>query len=253
MTELRELFDAVTTLSAGIDVRGDRLAIVSNGGGAGVMAVDALDARGGHVAELSADTLARLNAALPAAWSKGDPVDIIGDAGPDRYEAALEAVLADPGVDAVLAMNCPTAVTDSTEAAEAVLKVIRAHRPRPAVLTAWLGETAPAKARALFAAERVPTHETPDEAVRAFMHLADHARNRQLLLQAPGAVDRAPPDRETARAIVEKALGRGLALLADADARRCSPPMACPCWPRKRPPRPRRRPTSRDGSAGRWR
>ena len=219
VTELRELFDAVTTLSAGIDVRGDRLAIVSNGGGAGVMAVDALDARGGHLAELSPATLARLNAALPAAWSKGDPVDIIGDAGPERYEVALEAVLADPRVDAVLAINCPTAVTDSTEAAEAVLKVVRAHRPRPALLTAWLGETAPAKARALFAAERVPTHETPDEAVRAFMHLADHARNRQLLLQAPGSAAGPPPDSAKAQAIIAKALDRGLTLLSDADAK----------------------------------
>ncbi len=219
VTELRELFDAVTTLSAGISVRGDRLAIVSNGGGAGVLAVDALDARGGHIAELTPETLARLNAALPAAWSKGDPVDIIGDAGPERYEAALEAVLADPGVDAVLAINCPTAVTDSTEAAQAVLKVVRAHRPRPAILTAWLGETAPAKARALFAAERVPTHETPDEAVRAFMQLADHARNRQLLLQAPGPVSRSPPDRAAAEAIVAKALGERLTLLSDADAK----------------------------------
>jgi acetyltransferase len=219
VTELRELFDAVTTLSAGIEVRGDRLAIVSNGGGAGVMAVDALDARGGHLAELSPETLARLSAALPAAWSKGDPVDIIGDAGPERYEAALEAVLADPGADAVLAINCPTAVTDSTEAAEAVLKVVRAHRPRPAVLTAWLGETAPAKARALFAAERIPTHETPDEAVRAFMHLADHARNRQLLLQTPGQVSRAPPDRAAAHAIVANALEAGQTLLTDADAK----------------------------------
>src|SRR5579872_2096468 len=172
--ELRELFDAVTTLSSGMRVRGDRLAIVSNGGGAGVLAVDALEARGGALAELKPETLARLNEVMPPAWSKGDPVDILGDAGPDRYAAALEAVLGDPGVDAVLAINCPTAVTDSTAAAQAVLSAIKGRQPRPAVLTAWLGEASPARARALFAGARVPTHETPDEAARAFMHLVDH-------------------------------------------------------------------------------
>src|SRR5579864_1731183 len=111
--ELRELFDAMTTLSSGLRVRGERLAIVSNGGGAGVLAADSLEARGGRVADLAPETLAKLNAALPAAWSKGDPVDIVGDAGPERYAAALEAVLADPNADAVLAINCPTAVVDS--------------------------------------------------------------------------------------------------------------------------------------------
>ena len=94
-----------------------------------MLAVDALDARGGQVAELAPETLAALGKVLPAAWSKGDPVDIIGDAGPERYEAALTAVLADPDVDAVLVINCPTAVADSTDAAEAVLKVIAAHEP----------------------------------------------------------------------------------------------------------------------------
>ncbi len=109
------------------------------------MAADALDARGGHVAELAPTTIAALGKALPAAWSKGDPVDIIGDAGPDRYEAALTTLLADPNADAVLVINCPTAVTDSTAAAEAVLKVIAAHEPRPAVLTA--GSASPRRRR----------------------------------------------------------------------------------------------------------
>lgn len=217
--ELRELFDAVTTLSSGMKVRGDRLAILSNGGGAGVLAADALDARGGRVAELAPQTIATLGKALPAAWSKGDPVDIIGDAGPDRYEAALTALLADPNADAVLAINCPTAVTDSTAAAGAVLKVIAGRQPRPAVLTAWLGERAPAVARARFAAANVPAHETPDEAVRAFMHLADHARNQRLLMQTPALREGAEPDRAAAQAVIDGALAEGRELLSDFEAK----------------------------------
>ncbi|HZZ87711.1 MAG TPA: acetate--CoA ligase family protein [Caulobacteraceae bacterium] len=218
--ELRELFDAVATLSSGLRVAGDRLAIVSNGGGAGVLAVDALDARGGRVAELAPETLAALGRVLPAAWSKGDPVDILGDAGPDRYEAALEAVLADPGADAVLAINCPTAVIDSTAAAAAVVEAVgRRKLLRPAVLTAWLGEATPEKARSLFAAARIPSHETPDEAVRAFMHLADHARNQRLLMQAPADRSDRTVDPAAAAAIVAKALGAGRTWLSDAEAK----------------------------------
>jgi len=217
--ELRELFDAVTTLSSGLRVSGDRLAIVSNGGGAGVLAADSLDARGGEVAVLAAETIARLGKDLPAAWSKGDPVDILGDAGPERYAAALEAVLEDGGADAVLAINCPTAVTDSTAAARAVLATAQRRSPRPPILTAWLGERAPAEARALFAAARVPTHETPDEAVRAFMHLADHARNQGLLIQAPDEHHDDDGDRAAARRVVEGALAEGRTLLGDVEAK----------------------------------
>ncbi len=146
-------------------------------------------------------------------------MDIVGDAGPERYEAALTAVLADPDADAVLAMNCPTAVADSTDAARAVLKVIDRTSPRPCVLTAWLGERAPAAARSLFAAARVPSHETPDEAVRAFMHLADHARNQRLLMEAPGQATGQAPDRPRAQAIVAAALAEGRSLLSDAEAK----------------------------------
>jgi acetyltransferase len=217
--ELRELFDAVTTLSSGMRVRGDRLAVLTNGGGAGVLAVDALDAHGGQLAELAPSTMAALDAALPAAWSKGNPVDILGDAGPERYAAALEALLGDPGVDAVLAMNCPTAVTDSAAAAAAVVKVVQARARRPAVLTAWLGDASQVKARVCLAEARLPAHETPDEAVRAFSHLAEHARNQQLLIQVPSREAHGAPDRAAARAVIDFARREGRTALTDLEAK----------------------------------
>ncbi|HWA62990.1 MAG TPA: bifunctional acetate--CoA ligase family protein/GNAT family N-acetyltransferase [Caulobacteraceae bacterium] len=215
--ELRELFDAVTTLTSGIRVRGERLAIVTNGGGAGVMAVDSLEVRGGCLAELSPDTLAALNAFLPKAWSKGDPVDILGDATPERYRKAIETVLADPGADALLVLNCPTAVADSTDAARAVVDAVSARQPRPAVLTAWLGQTHAADGRVLFAQNGIPTHETPDEAARAFMHLADHARNQALLTEIPAAMP--PADAAAAQGVVDKVLAEGRTLLTDPEAK----------------------------------
>jgi acetyltransferase len=218
VAELRELFDAVATLNAGIRVRGDRLAILTNGGGAGVMAADALDARGGRLALLSPDTIAAVDKAAPPTWSKSNPVDIIGDADPARYAAALEALLADPGADAVLVMNCPTAVADSTAAADAVIATVAQRRSGPPVLSCWLGETAVAEGRRRLSAARIPTHETPDEAVRAFMHLVDHSRNQALLLQTPAAPP-APEDPDLARRIVADALAAGLTTLGDHEAR----------------------------------
>ncbi len=122
--ELRELFEAVTTLAAGVRPRGSKLAILTNGGGAGVLAADALEDFGGTLAELSPKTIETLDAALPPTWSRGNPVDILGDATGERYKAALEALLADPASDAILVMNCPTAVADSLEAARAVLEIV---------------------------------------------------------------------------------------------------------------------------------
>lgn len=218
VAELRELFDAVATLNAGLKVPGDRLAILTNGGGAGVMAADALDVRGGRLAVLSAETVAALDKVAPATWSKGDPVDIIGDATPARYAGALEALLDEPGADAILVMNCPTAVADSTAAAEAVIAT-QARRPAgPPILTCWLGETAVAEGRRRLSTAHIPTHETPDEAVRAFMHLVDHGRNQALLLQTPAAPP-APKTPEEARRIVDQALAAGRSSLSDSEAR----------------------------------
>jgi len=217
--DLAELFDATETLASGLKIKGDRLAIVTNGGGIGVLATDSLIARGGRLAELSEETLAALNEVLPPTWSKGNPVDIIGDAPGERYAAALEAVLADRGKDAVLVLNCPTAVSDPMEAARAVVAQLENRRRQP-VLTSWLGEGAAVEARRLFAEHRLPSYETPSQATRAFMHLVDYKHNQDLLMQTPPSVaEEIAPDIEAARACIEEALEAGRSILTEPEAK----------------------------------
>ncbi|WP_374447512.1 GNAT family N-acetyltransferase [Stella sp.] len=218
-----ELFDAVETLALvasrfGSNLPGERLAILTNGGGPGVLATDALVDRGGALADLAPETLARLDAALPPTWSHGNPVDIIGDAPADRYRTALDALLADPNADAILVLNCPTAIADPTEAAQAVIETIDDRRRL--VLTNWLGAGAAAPGRALFARAGIPTYETPDQAVRAFMHLVQYRRNQELLRRVPRLVGGGGrPDRAAARAPIEAALAEGRDWLSEVEAK----------------------------------
>lgn len=216
--DLDELFDAVETLASPPPLRGDRLAILTNGGGLGVLATDSLLDLGGKLAELSNQTIARLDAVLPRIWSRGNPVDIIGDAPGKRYADALEILLTAPEVDAVLVLNCPTAVASSIEAAEAVVAAL-GPKPRP-VLTSWIGGTAADGARRLFAARRIPTYETPDKAVRGFMHLVRYRRNQEMLMQVPPSV---PGEFETnpveARTAIAAALNEGREWLSPAEVR----------------------------------
>jgi acetyltransferase len=216
--ELRELFEAVTTLSAGMQVRGDRLAVITNGGGAGVLAADALYDNGGRLAELAPATVAALDVVLPRTWSRANPIDILGDASRDRYAAAIRAVLADPNRDALLVMNCPVAVADSIDAAQAVVES-RPPDGRPPILTCWLGEPAAKGSRALFAENKVPTYDTPDEAVQAFMHLVHYRRNQELLIETPVGIDQDVPDRDAARATIAGALAEGRKLLTEPEAK----------------------------------
>jgi len=218
--DLREIFDAVSVLTAGLKLRGDGLVVMTNGGGAGVLAVDALDALGGRLAELSPGTIAALDTVLPASWSHGNPVDIIGDATAERYARAFEALLVDPTADAILVMSCPTAMTDSLACAEAVTGVLkRAVAPIPAVFTCWLGDPAVEKARRHLSDAGLPAHETPDEAVRAFMHLVEHRQNQTLLREAPPAGP-TPPARDVARQIIDAALASDRLELSEPEAKR---------------------------------
>ncbi|WP_374659038.1 GNAT family N-acetyltransferase [Phenylobacterium sp.] len=215
---LRELFDAVSTLGAGLRVYGDRLAILTNGGGAGVMAADALESRDGRLAELSPETLEKLDAIAPDHWSRANPVDILGDARAPLYGRALDIMLEDPGADAVLVMNCPTAVEGSTAAAEAVVQILKEKRYHRPVLSAWLGQTAVAEGRLKLAAAGVPAHETPDEAVRAFMHLVNHRKAQDALIRTPSGLP-GEPDRAAVSAVIDAARADGRARLTDPETR----------------------------------
>ena len=180
-----ELFDAVATLAGGHALGGERLAILTNGGGPGVLATDALVGSGGRLAELSPATLERLDAALPATWSHGNPVDIIGDAPGARYSQTLAALLQDEGVDAVLVLHAPTAIVPPLEAAQAVADTARgAARP---VLACWLGGDAMEPARQALGAAGVASYATPEDAVSGFMQMVQHRRAQQALLEVPGA------------------------------------------------------------------
>jgi acetyltransferase len=191
VNELEELFAAVETLSTGVKIQGDRLAILTNGGGMGVLATDSLIQEGGRLSSLAPETMEALNRVLPPTWSQGNPVDILGDAPGQRYADALSALLKAPRADAILVMNSPTAVADSLDAARAVVEILaqtdKAGHPMP-VLTNWLGIGAPAEARRLFASHRLPTYETPGQAIRAFMHLVRYRRNQEQLMETPPSI-----------------------------------------------------------------
>ena len=218
---LTELFDAAEVFAAPCSIGGNRLAIVTNGGGAGILAVDALGASG-TVAQLSAATLARLDAVLPVDWSHGNPIDVIGDGRVDRYRAAVDITLHDEGVDAVLVMNCPTGLSPLAEIADTVAAAVvaaRAAGSRKPVLACWLGETNRAAAQTAFAGARIPLFATPEEAVRSFelMVAAMAARHRLTMADAEPAV----PDeaRAAALAIIADARADGRTLLDEVESK----------------------------------
>lgn len=178
--DLPELFEAAEILTRVPRLASEKLVIMTNGGGAGVLAADRLGDFGGQLAELSPETMAALDKVLAATWSKGNPVDIIGDAGTERTEKALDILLAAPDPASVLIINCPTALTSSTDIAEITVAAVERHRkrtlqPKP-ILTNWLaGMSSAAEARRLFASHRIATFDTPDAAARGLMHLVRYS------------------------------------------------------------------------------
>jgi acetyltransferase len=209
---VEQLFAAAELLSTHERVRGNRLAIVTNGGGPGVLAADRAAELGLRLAELSAATMERLDGALPPLWSRGNPVDLLGDAPPARFAAALDACLADPGVDGAVAILTPQAMTDPLAAAEAALGAGRAAK-KP-LLACWMGGTHVAEARALLTRQRVPSFESPETAVEAFAYLARYRENQRLLLQVPESLSATDePDVAGARLILENALHEGRSTL----------------------------------------
>ena len=213
-----QLFAAVETLAHARPLHGERLAIVANGAGPGVLAADALVCGGGALAGLAPQTAERLAGLLPAGSQAANPVNLFGDAAPERYRQALEILLQDPGADAILVIHSPTATVASTDIAEAIAPLARAASRN--VLSCWLGGDSLAPAREIASQAGMPTFDTPEDAVEGFLQIVHYRQNQHLLMQVPPSVSRiAASERGTARALVREALANGRHLLSDPETK----------------------------------
>jgi len=203
------LFTAARALAFGFRPAGNRLAIVTNGGGPGVMAADRASDLGLAMATLSDATVEYLNQYLPPNWPHGNPVDIIGDAQAERYYHAVKACLDDENVDGVLAILTPQAMTKPLESAQVLIDLANTNTTRHSkpLLTCWMGETQVAESREAFTKAHLPHFRTPEPAVEVFSHLSAYYRNQKLLMQMPGPLSHhLEPDVESARLIIEGAM-----------------------------------------------
>lgn len=213
-----DLFDAVETLAYARPTKGNRLAIITNGGGPGVLATDELIEYGGKLAQLSQATVESLNQCLPDIWSHRNPIDIIGDADAKRYVNAITILLKDQSFDAILIMLVPSAVIDNTTVALAIAEEFK--KTKHSILTCWLGEDAVDKARGIFAEAGIPTYETTTSAIKAFMQMAEYHNNQESLIQTPPSIPEAfQPDTNTVKELIHSILDQNRNLLSEAEAK----------------------------------
>ena len=166
--------------------KGNRLAIVTNAGGPGVMATDSLLSLGGSLVKLSDDTMQKLNDYLPPYWSHGNPVDVLGDATPQRFARATEIVLEDKEVDAVLVLLTPQAMTNPTATAQAIADMSK--NTTKSIMTSWLGGAAMHEGIQILNQNGISNYPAPEQAIRAFMTLSDYSENQQILYETPREV-----------------------------------------------------------------
>lgn len=218
---LAELFDAVETTAHFAPLERSRVAIVTNGGGAGVLAVDQLMDCNGELADLSGQTLAQLDAVLPPTWSRANPVDIIGDATPDRYVSAIKSVASDPDVDIIMVLNCPTGLASPVDAATGLAALAAdgkiAGKP---VLTCWLGEHTARAGRRILQDAGVASFESPAAAGTSASHLVDWSRAQKMLMRVPSSSGgEKTGDRDEALAIFRGAAAEGRRMLTEPEAK----------------------------------
>ena len=213
----RQLFEAAQILSQYRSYVGPRLAIISNGGGPAVMATDALIEGGGELAPLTPGTLQELDAVLPPGWSHANPIDIVGDAPPERYLGVLAAVLEDPGVDAVLLIHAPTALAATAAVARVCTPVLeKAIRP---AFACWLGAEG-VRLAGTAGPRAVPGYATPEEAVDAYLHVMRYHQVQAHLMETPTSQpEGAPPDTAAVRALVTAALREGRSVLTEPESK----------------------------------
>jgi acetyltransferase len=214
-----QLFAAAKVLSSSNNrVASDRLVIITNGGGPGVMAADRATDRGIELSKLSPETIEKLNEVLPDVWSHGNPVDIIGDAPPERYSAAVNICLEDPGVDGAIVILTPQAMTAPTLVAEELINA--AKDSKKPILTSWMGGTQVAEARQVLKEARIANFSMLEDAVDAFSFIGTYNRNQRLLLQTPARLTggQETADKEGARLIIEGVLTERRKILTEPES-----------------------------------
>ena len=217
---IEELFAAAETLTRARRIYGERLAILTNGAGPGVMATDVLLGGGGTLAKLAPETIARLDEVLPPAWSRANPVDILGDAPGERYSAAFRVLLDAGEIDCVLVLHTPTAVASSEDAARAVVQTLGEKQRARIVLTSWLGGEAARPPRHLLRQAGIATYDTPESAVRAFLHMIRFSRNQDMLMETPPSLPTGfEPRTRDARRVIEGALAEQRSQLTEPEAK----------------------------------
>ena len=214
---LNELFSAVETLGRTKPLHGERLGIVANGRGIAAMAVDVLIGKDGRLATIGQASVEMLRKAVPAAQRIGNPTILNGNAAPEQYALATRTFLQDSQVDAVMVLHAPINGVSSAKVAEAVVEVAR--ETRGAVLTSWMGGQQVAKGRRLLAEAHIPTYDTPNQAVDAFMHMVQYRRNQEMLMQTPASTPTGfTPDTGRAKRLVKELLLPAGSILSGRDA-----------------------------------
>jgi acetyltransferase len=219
--EIADLFNSAEVLGMQPLPRGSNLAIVTNAGGPGIMATDALIARGGKLAKLSRKTMETLNSILPHYWSRGNPIDILGDAKADRYSAVVETCFKDENVDGLLIIYAPQGIADPAEIARSIVKLCKSKgNPCRTLLTSFMGHEEVEEANRIFTENNIPTYSTPEQAVATYMYMYHYKRNLGLLYETPEElpVDSVPPKRPLT-VIMRKAARENREILTETEAK----------------------------------
>ncbi len=218
VNNIADLFYMAEVLSRQPRPKGNRLTIITNAGGPGVLATDALMTNGGELTQLSESTTHQLNTFLPSAWSHNNPIDVLGDANADRYAKTLEVAAKDENADGLLVILTPQDMTESTKTAE-LLKQYAKIDNKP-VLASWMGGTDVAAGEAILNAAGIPTFPYPDTAARMFTYMHQYSSNLKLLYETPTLEDDFEPDHAAASAILNAALDSGRTLLDEYESKR---------------------------------
>jgi acetyltransferase len=230
VTTIPELFNMAEILATQPQPHGPALAIITNAGGPGVMAADALMLDGGELAPLSDETRAALDKVLPPFWSRANPIDILGDATPERYGQAVEVCARDPNVQGLLVLLTPQAQTDPTESARRLVPFARlTDKP---VLASWMGAAAVRAGTEVLNEAGIPTFDSPESAIRAFLHMVQYRRSQELLYETPEALpEDVAPDAARVRQVVAAARAAGRTLLTEVEAKQVLAAYGIPVTP----------------------